>query len=180
MLFSHWRLLLNVLLFQLGWFACLSLDLLWAGVCVALILLLHFRFIVSPAMRYLELGVITNVLAVGCGVELIYLQLEVLIPRSGLMLPPLWLLSLWVLFGTTLLHSLSWLSHKPYLAAAFAALAAPLSYYAGTKLNAQMSFNESAVYSLLWVSVSWAIVFPLLMHFFVAKRSGSQPIKRAH
>ena len=49
---------------------------------------------------------------------------------------PYWILSMWVLFATTLNVSLAWLHGRYTLAAVFGAIGGPLSYLAGARLGA--------------------------------------------
>jgi len=157
------RLLTNVVLFQLGWFACLLLSGVWVVLIAITVLLLHFYFIVSQEQRIKELNLIVIVLFVGVILELCYLFGEVLIRSGGESYPAFWLLIIWTLFATTFRYSLSWLRPKLWLASIFAGVAAPMSYYAGASLNATVSLNDNAIFSLAVIAVSWAIVFPLLM-----------------
>lgn len=157
------RLLTNVVLFQLGWFACLLLSGVWVALIAITVLLLHFYFIVPQERRIKELNLIVIVLFVGVILELCYLFGEVLIRSGGESYPAFWLLIIWALFATTFRYSLSWLRPKLWLASIFAGVAAPMSYYAGANLNATVSLNDNAIFSLAVIAVSWAIVFPLLM-----------------
>lgn len=157
------RLLTNVVLFQLGWFACLLLSGVWVVLIAITVLLLHFYFIVPQEQRIKELNLIVIVLFVGVILELCYLFGEVLIRSGGESYPAFWLLIIWALFATTFRYSLSWLRPKLWLASIFAGVAAPMSYYAGANLNATVSLNDNAIFSLAVIAVSWAIVFPLLM-----------------
>ncbi|EGG93217.1 Hypothetical protein IMCC1989_1559 [gamma proteobacterium IMCC1989] len=157
------RLLTNVVLFQLGWFACLLLSGVWVVLIAITVLLLHFYFIVPQEQRIKELNLIVIVLFVGVILELCYLFGEVLIRSGGESYPAFWLLIIWALFATTFRYSLSWLRPKLWLASIFAGVAAPMSYYAGANLNATVSLSDNAIFSLAVIAVSWAIVFPLLM-----------------
>ena len=162
------RLLTNVVLFQLGWFACLLLSGVWVVLIAITVLLLHFYFIVPQEQRIKELNLIVIVLFVGVILELCYLFGEVLIRSGGESYPAFWLLIIWALFATTFRYSLSWLRPKLWLASIFAGVAAPMSYYAGANLNATVSLNDNAIFSLAVIAVSWAIVFPLLMKRLVS------------
>ena len=57
----------------------------------------------------------------------------------ALCIPPLapwWILGLWVVFALTLTESMGWMRRRRLLGSLMAAVAAPLSYYAGYKLGA--------------------------------------------
>jgi hypothetical protein len=162
------RLLTNIALFQIGWFACLLLTTSWAVMVTAVILLLHFYFIVPCDQRRKEINIIAVVLMVGVVMESIYLFGQVLIRVDGEYFPAFWLLFIWILFSTTFRYSLSWLRPTLWLASAFAAVVAPMSYYAGANINASVSLNENIFFSLAVIAISWAIAFPILMKILVS------------
>ena len=64
----------------------------------------------------------------------------------------------------TLNHSLAWLKRRLWLAAVFAAIASPLSYYAGTSLGAALVLQDWFTASLVF-GLSWAVIMPLLLYF---------------
>lgn len=162
-----WKLVLNIGLFQAGWFACLLLPLGWSFLMVIGALVLHFSILVPASQRGSESLLIGSVLILGVLIECFYLWSRALILVDGSTFPPIWLLFIWVLFATTFRHSLAWLRPKLWLAAIFAGVAAPISYLAGANLNASVSLNDSAWFSLLVIGLSWAIAFPLMMRQFV-------------
>ncbi|MFT7388674.1 MAG: hypothetical protein ACI8VC_001929 [Candidatus Endobugula sp.] len=168
---TTWRLILNIGLFQAGWFACLLLSLPWALLVVISALIVHFFVIVPCEKRLSEFFLITVVLAVGVVLESVYLWSHALIRTDSSLTPPIWLLFIWVLFATTFRYSLSWLRAKLLLAAVFAGVAAPMSYFAGANLNTSVSLNENIVFSLAVVAVTWAIAFPLMMKKLVPEGS---------
>jgi hypothetical protein len=161
------KLLANIALFQVGWFACLLLSFPWSVVVTAVVLLLHFYFIVGHHERKKEMSLIVVVLVVGVVIESIYLFGEVLVRVDGAIFPAFWLLFIWALFATTFRYSLSWLRSRLRLAALFASVMAPMSYYAGASLSATVSLNDNLTYSLAAISISWAVAFPMLMGFLV-------------
>lgn len=125
-------LILNALLFQLGWFACVfgaqrPWLLLLAGAC----LVAHFLWICS----WREDGrLVLGVLLFGCLLDSSLLHLGVLAFPGDSPLLPGWLALLWALFATTLKHSLAWSARPWWLGALLGALGGPLSYYAGAQL----------------------------------------------
>ncbi len=159
------RLLVNFILFQIGWFACLLIDSAWLYFIMAVLLLVHFLWVVPKLKIFSELSLLIKVLFVGLCLEIFYLQVGVLVQANASSFPPVWLLFIWVLFATTFAHSLLWLRNQLYVAAAFAAIAAPLSYYAGVQLNMSMSFHSNVLFSVGMIAVSWAIVFPLVLRW---------------
>ena len=158
-----WPLMVNLALFQAGWFACLLLPLVYALLVAVVILLIHFAMLVPRMDWRSEAVLLMKAVAVGAVLEVAYLLFGILVKVEGGILPPLWLLIIWVLFATTFRHGLFWLRDRRLMSALFAALAAPGSYFGGATLNESMDLGEPIIISLLVVAVSWAIVFPLLM-----------------
>lgn len=77
------------------------------------------------------------------------------LPLHDGILPPLWLLLLWPLFATLLLHSMRWLLSRPNLGMVLTALGAWASYVAGARLiGAELSPSYSMV-----IAVEWAVLF---------------------
>lgn len=164
---ASWRLLLNIALFQLGWFACLLLSSSWLLAVIVLVLAIHFYYIVPKEKCRSEMQLIALVVCVGFFLECGYLFFRVIIREDGELFPPIWLLFIWLLFATTFRYSLAWLRPKPILSALFAGVAAPMSYLAGVNLNDTVTLNSETFFSLAVISASWAIIFPFLMKYSV-------------
>ena len=77
------------------------------------------------------------------------------------MLAPYWIVTMWMLFATTLNRSMAWLKGRATLAAVLGGIAGPASYYAGQKLGA-IEFVEP-VAALSALAIGWAVIMPLLM-----------------
>lgn len=169
----------NFLFFQIGWFACLLITTPWLYPIIVALLCAHFYWIVprhrsnksqyqrEVHTRKKELLILLKVLCIGVLIEIFYLQLGVLVRLDGSFFPPVWLLLLWGMFATTLSFSLSWLRKKLWIAAVCAAISAPLSYLAGTRLHNLMTLNVSVFFSLLVIAITWAILFPALLYWLV-------------
>jgi Protein of unknown function (DUF2878) len=77
-------------------------------------------------------------------------------------LAPWWIILLWASLALTINHSLAWLQKQPWLAAAFFAIASPLSYVAAAKLGAVTIVATDWLWFCV-VGASWAIAVPLLL-----------------
>lgn len=158
----------NIVLFQIGWFACVLLGDVWALLIAASIVVVHCLYVVPSARIKVaqELQWLIVVLLVGFCVELFFFGNSILVREDGSNMPPLWLLCLWVLFATTMRFSLAWLQRRLLLAAAFAFVSGPSSYYAGAHLSESVyiASNIPIAQSLFVIGVVWAFVFPLLMY----------------
>jgi hypothetical protein len=76
-------------------------------------------------------------------------------------LAPYWIVTMWMLFATTLNRSMSWLKGRLTLAAAMGAVAGPMSYYAGSKLGGIVF--ESPLAAIVCLSVGWALIMPVVV-----------------
>lgn len=149
--------LINLLVFQLGWFVCVIGGNLPALLFTAAALALHHHCIVRSPREWLMVvavslvGLSWDALLAGAG--LVYFSDPIV---AGL---PLWLVCLWLLFATTLGHGLGWLQGHLVAAALAAALVAPLSYYGGTLLNSS-HLAEPLLLPLAVMALGWAGLFP--------------------
>jgi hypothetical protein len=78
---------------------------------------------------------------------------------------PFWLMSLWLCFGTTLSHSLSFLSTSIIYQWLVGILVAPMSYMVGQKFNA-VNFGLPFVDTYVLLSIIWGM---LMVSFFYLK-----------
>lgn len=157
--------ILNFVLFQLGWLACVLLGAThwhWlAPAVVATVVLIHVS--TSPA-AVAEWRLIGLALLIG-------LVWENLLTASGLLvyphgqplnqLAPVWILSMWALLATTLNVSLRWLHGNLPLCLLFGATGGPLAFAAGARLEAVTFPNPVAAYAVL--SAGWAVLFVVLV-----------------
>lgn len=153
------RLVGNFLIFQCGWFGCV----LWgnAAVLPALAALtLHFALINERAREWLFVPVVA---LIGYGVDCLNTALDAVRFADGDVMAPLWLLCLWLLFATTLRHSLRWLLQKPLLAAAAGAVFGPTTYWAGVQLGAG-ELPQGPLFAVVLLLVQWPLLMLLFSH----------------
>ena len=149
--------LINAALFQLGWFACVLGGDVIAFVVTVAILCIHELFIVNK--RY-EWSLIAIIAVTGFIIDNALSLFGVFSFQSpSLLYIPLWLMCLWVLFATTLSHSLAWLKDRLWLAALLGGVSGPMSYLAGSKL-ADVALSSPPLFSLVTISLCWAILLP--------------------
>jgi len=158
----------NIILFQLGWFACVlggahGQALLGSLLAVVIILFHCYR----AADTLSEIRLLGLALIVG-------LIFESIITWQGLarynhgqlfdVMAPHWMILMWPLFATTLNLSMRWLKNlAPVLIALFGAAFAPLAYYAGYKLGA-VEYDHLTL-SLSIIAITWAALLPALVRF---------------
>jgi len=155
---------LNYGLFQAGWFACVfgaAHDLTWLG--LAMVFLATTVHLVAARQRLREAGLLLICALVGLGFDsALLLTGWVEYPDGGWVegLAPIWIVAMWVLFGTTLNQSLAWMKGRPWLALIFGVIGGPLSYFAGERLGA-MTMNQplAAAFAL---AAGWGVLLPLL------------------
>jgi len=166
---QRYKPLLNGLLFQLGWFACVFGGDVIALLCTITLLFLHGIFFITVKCQWVFIAAVTLLgFLVDTGLALLHVfQFE----QASLGYIPVWLVCIWTLFATTLNHSLYWLQHKLCLAALLGAISAPLSYLAGSKITLVVLLDPLYL-SLLPISICWALMFPVLLiasHYFSSK-----------
>jgi len=151
------KILINLLLFQVGWMVCVIGGNLYAiGFTLPALLLHHWLVLENRA----EWKLIAMVAAVGCLWDIGMAESGVIrYADASLLGIPLWLLCLWLLFATTFMHALFWLHRYLRLAAVLAALLGPASYWIGSSLS-DASLALPLWFSLGIMACGWAILFP--------------------
>lgn len=165
---------INFILFQTGWFACVlgaAKQLPWLGVIFfCLFLLWHLSQAKQPK---LELVLIVIAVVIGAVYDLIMTRNGLLTYQShgwstalvSKNMPAVWILALWAEFAMTLNVSLRWLknikSGRWLVAVLFGAIGGPLAYVGAAKLGAVTI--DALPLSYVALSVGWAIVTPLLL-----------------
>ncbi|MCP3907708.1 MAG: DUF2878 domain-containing protein [Oceanicoccus sp.] len=149
--------LLNAALFQLGWFACVLGGDAIAFVVTATILCIHQLFVVN---KRFEWSLIAIVAVTGFVVDSSLAHFGVFSFKSpSLFYIPFWLFCLWVLFATTLNHSLEWLKNWLWLAVILGGFFGPMSYFAGSRL-ADVALSSPPLLSMVYISLCWAVLLP--------------------
>jgi len=151
--------LLNGALFNISWLAIVTVESpLFAPAIVYLHLALHFS-IVGWSCR--EATLIGLVACLGVVLDNLLFRIGVFTISGVPGTPPAWMLCLWPVLATTLLHVFSALRHRVVVAVALGTFGGALSYAAGTRLT------EVDFFSPLWGAISmgvlWAILFPSLL-----------------
>lgn len=160
--------LVNFVLFQLGWFACVHFGPgTWptaslAPLITVVIVALHVRA-VRRGRRAAYAGFCAAIGALGwaldSGLEALAVTGYAGRAAAG---APLWIACLWVLFATTLHHSLTWLRGRWLLAVAFGAVGGPLAFFSGVSLGATV-VPEDPLRSALGLGLEYALLTPLLV-----------------
>ena len=155
----------NIVLFQIGWFACVlsgAAQRPWIGALIAtMIVLVH---LLRAEVREAELKLVLIAVLIGAVWDSILVWQEWLQYSSGILVPntaPYWIVLMWALFATILNVSLRWLRGRWLIAALAGAVGGPLAYYGGHRLGALQFGNEGV--ALMALAIGWAILTPVLM-----------------
>lgn len=157
--------LINFVLFQIGWFACVLSSAAgrpWIGTLTALaVLAWHVGRAQKPSR---EVSLILIAMLIGALWDSLLVWQSWLQYPVGNLLPevaPYWIVVMWALFASTLNLSLRWLKQHPLLAIVLGAIAGPLAYFGGARLGA-VDFVQP-LNAFIALSIGWAILTPLLV-----------------
>jgi len=158
-------LLTNIVLFQAAWLSSVigaANQMPWLGpVSLFFVLALHLRAAHKPFDEAL--------LVVACGLigaifDSFLVSAGWVSYSSGLFsqyFAPYWIITMWMLFATTLNVSMRWLRGKEKLSAFFGFYGGPTSYIAGQALGGIQLVHPIAALTAL--AIGWAVMMPLLM-----------------
>ena len=159
------NIIINFVLFQIGWFACVvgaAKQMPWFGVIVVLaIVIWHLSQAKQPK---LEVYLLILTLIIGAIYDQTMLQNNLLTYQAhgwSNSLTPAWILALWAEFATILNVSLRWMRGRWLIAILFGAIGGPLAYVGAARLGA-VSLDAIPL-SYVALSVGWAIITPLLL-----------------
>jgi Protein of unknown function (DUF2878) len=159
------KVLVNIALFQAGWFSCVlgaAHGNPWLGMSVVALIVAASVLTSARPGAQLQLMVLTGLVGYSWDSWLAVSGL-IAYPPGPLAPPlaPLWILALWLLLATTLNVSLRWLQARPPVAAMLGALAAPLAYIGAERLGALTLLRAQPA---LWaLAAGWALLLPLLL-----------------
>lgn len=166
MLTSSLSKIVNLVLYQIGWFSCVLgtsygfplVGAIGAAALVTLHLLLtDDRKAEIQLILYLcLLGAVVDSLQQAAGLFTFKTS-----PRWPLWLP-LWVFVIWAQFATLFRFALHWLSGRYLLGAFLGALGGPLAYWGGIRLGAA-SFGDRPFITLVILAIVWAGVIPVFL-----------------
>lgn len=165
------RTVINMIVFQLIWFACIWWGNVAAAVCVVAGLGTHF-WLVSRAPNEWLMMIVGATL--GLSMDMSWQRLGLVSfadTVSGGLIP--WLGVIWIMFMSTLNHSLAWLARSLPLAAVAGAIAAPLSYWAGVRMGAAV-IHVPLWQFLMVLGTGWACLLPFLVFLMKSIQSAQK------
>jgi len=155
----------NVALFQLGWFACVlgaAHGYAREGALVALAIVAAHVALAARPMR--ELALVAAAAATGAVADSLLAASGWLRYDAGVLVEataPYWIVAMWALFAITLNVSMRALRSRLWLGALLGLVGGPAAYYAGAKLGALMLVQ--IVPALAALAVVWALAMPMLL-----------------
>jgi hypothetical protein len=156
--------LINYAAFQLGWFSCVlgaAGGRPWLGpVVVSFAVLVHLLMAARPSR---EFALLVMCALLGLVFDSVLLWTGWVAYPDGGWIPgmaPYWMISLWIVFGSTLNLSMVWLRGRTWLGFLVGSIAGPASYLAGESLNA-MSLVQP-IPALIALSLGWGLILPAL------------------
>jgi hypothetical protein len=167
--------LVNVALYQAGWFCCV-LGGAWgyplSGALAALaltgahlLLAVEWKGEVRLMLTACLLGITVDSLQQAAGVFAFTRD-----PAWPLWLPP-WVFVIWAQFATLFRYALRWLAGRYLLAALLGMTGGPVAYVAGIRLGAA-TFEAPPVVAVAVLAVVWSVVTPLLLWFSARGSAG--------
>ena len=163
--------IINVTLYQVGWFCCVigaARGFPVAGGLLAFLLVgVHLLLASSPGS---EAKLILLACVLGVIVDSSQQALGLFTFKTDPDWPlwlPLWVFVIWAQFATLFHYALYWLKGRLLLAAVFGLIGGPLAYWAGIRIGAA-SFGENPLVTIIVLALVWASVTPALCRLSVA------------
>ena len=184
------KIAVNLIVFQVGWLLCVlggANEQPLAGTLVVVAAIMLHLALAQRSMP--EALLIATVAFIGFIWDSWLVAWGLMHYPSGNLAPgfaPYWIVAIWALFATSLNLSMAWLQERPWLAALFGAIGAPLAFFAGERLGGvQMSDPALALGAQ---AIGWAVLLPLLTGLASrlngfgppAARGGSRSAPEAH
>ena len=155
----------NGVVFQVNWFACIfaNTTVLISG--TAILLLFHFALIDRSAKQWSILLIIAIVgyaadsLLAAFGMIVFSPSSSLTFNGSDIAVAPLWLFCLWLSFSTCLHYAFSFLHQRLPLTLFLCASVIPFNYYIGANFRNAV-FAEPSWLALTLIAAYWAILLP--------------------
>jgi hypothetical protein len=161
------QLIINFVTFQVAWFACVlgaANAMPWLAFLFVIIIVL-LQLVLNKANLKKEITLMIIISIIGGIFDQLILNHGLLAYRShgwSNAIVPIWIIGLWITFGSTLNVSLKWLRSFPKLAILFGVIGGPLAYLGAEKLGAvKLLIMPDAMIAL---AIGWGILMPLLLN----------------
>ncbi len=157
--------ILNFSMYQAGWLSSVlgaARELPMLGVFAMFIAVAIHLYRAQQPERELMLVLICGF--IGAMFDSVLVALNWVSYPSGLFSPsmaPYWIITMWMLFATTLNVSLRWLRGRYWLAAVLGFVSGPAAYFGGYKLGGIVFIDQQA--ALLSLAIGWGLMMPVLV-----------------
>jgi hypothetical protein len=161
------KLIVNFVTFQIAWFACVlgaANAMPWQAFLFVVIIVL-LQLILSKANLKKEITLMILIALIGGVFDQLILNHGLLSYSShgwSNAMVPIWIIGLWIAFGSTLNVSLKWLRGSPKLAILFGAVGGPLAYLGAEKLGAVKVLIVPD--AMLALAIGWGVLMPILLN----------------
>ena len=156
--------IINAILFNLGWFACVTGGDEIALLAGLFIFTIHFIWINEQPQEWLTIFIIV---LIGFTIDSIWFYTGIMQNGDQSMLIPFWLIVLWAIFATTINNSLRWFHDHLVLVALLGLFFGPLAYWMGGNLS-NVEIKEPLMQSMLYIGLGWMLMLPTF--FILSKR----------
>lgn len=159
---KHYHIAINVIGFQIGWFSCVLMAARGTPAIGALIALCIVSYaIISAPDKRASIDTLIIVSVTGSIWDSALTNAGLLVFDSGIFssyFAPYWIITMWLLFSTTLNVSLRWLYNRPMLSALLGFVLGPLAYQGGAALGAVEIPDDLLTNTV--IAAGWAIILP--------------------
>lgn len=143
-------------------------NLMWVGLVIGreslLGLTVPMVLIYSAILVFIEIIKIQQLLvpaALGIAIDSILTMLGIFDFGDTTLLIPLWLITLWIAFSTTLTQSLKFIGNNWLITVTSGAVVLPFNYAVGERLGA-VTFTENYFLTVFIIGIIWSVCLPLL------------------
>lgn len=154
----------NLVLFKLGWVACVMLAAAGQPVNATLVVVaVVVAHLATVPVKSKESMLLVSAALIGMTWESLLVNLGVVsYPgyADAAALAPYWIVAMWVLFATTINHGLRWVKRSWIVASAAGLIGGPLAFFSGAQLGA-VEFSNTLL-ALAAIGVGWAVLLPTL------------------
>jgi len=155
--------LVNIVWYQALWFTAILGQTTYEW---ALALLLGLHLVLVPNWQCeLKVMLACGLVGITADSTLTHFGVYLFTPDPSLLgaaLPiPFWLMTIWLGFAGTLLHSFSFFMTRPVIGTLIVAAIAPFSYAAGVRLGA-VGFGPDAPVAMVIIGATWLCLMPIL------------------
>lgn len=158
--------LANALGYQLVWFACVlgaAAGQAWPGVLASLLFTAATLAFGGCPRR--DVGTLLILVPLGLALDSVFTAVgwtRYSLPGPWPQIAPIWIAAIWLSFGMTLNHSLSFLRQRPWLAGLLGLIGAPLAYWSAARGFGVIHFSQPALAILLALAFCWSLLLPLV------------------